>query len=200
MANLLTNKETVHATSVKLFITGDYFQLPRLVNIACEALMAHNRKLAPDYQRAVIKSRHEHRHHTFSRPPIDFFDDAYLQRFFQQAKIVFGNDLESWKPIREAFYHFFDCTRFFVLEDDEIHDYLDNVPRLAQLLLRRLTTDEQIFDHSLPFGCEDCDEIALESNDKELFFFTTWPAHDLDSKGYSQNREGRCNKCCLERE
>ena len=131
----MTDSMTVHETCVKLFGIGDYFQMARLTSAAYEALKKHNRLQGAAYQRAVIRSRREHRD---SEEVVEFFDSDYHDRFFKQAKAVYDVDSASWTPIRDAFFHFFECTRYFVLQDIDIHDHLAEVPRLALLILQRL--------------------------------------------------------------
>lgn len=132
-------------------------------------------------------------------PHIPFFESELLDKFFKGAKAAFENKSEAWKPMREAFFHFFDCTRYFVLEDPRIHDRLADVPALGLLLLRRLGIFERILDNSLPTKCVTCEVAVLDDPEThDRFFFDIWPPVDIDDKGYSGYVKGRCNHCSKE--
>ena len=147
------------------------------------ALKHHNRCTAAAFQKARL------------RDPNHSLAPEYLGCFFAHAKTAFSY---NYPDLEDAFYHFFQCTRFLALAEIAVHKLLEDNPRLGQLLLRKMWTEggEGVCLTSIPTECDDCGKSVSELRNGFIRHSRISLVEILeDFEVIDASIEGVCNEC-----
>jgi len=190
-------RDTFHKAAVRAFQIGDYFGLEEIKSFACRAIREDNVKQAAFFQKKLDITGEEP---CQSKGDLRAFfrDSAFLERYLKQAVFVYTQQSASFQPLRRAFHHLVECTRYLLPYDTTVMQACEDQPNFGLALFRSLYHDMDgdntvpLIRTNFPAKCYSCDEKVLSGQGLN-FFRDTYFEDRLD--GDMLALAGQCQRC-----